>query len=256
MKNRSQTVSVVVIAHDHVQVLDRALSSVTWADEVIVLDRGSTDGTLEIAQRFTRKIHFHPSPHKQRLMMYGCELATSEWILYLEPHEWVEEMLKHEIDGILLNTPEAVTGYRIPMHLIFQNDHVRHGGSLPTHAVRLFRKNGVQILGDADDHSIRATGQVRTLDHAIATEPFRDIHEIFEAANFRASLGALRRLEAGQCAKGLKGVIGLLWAIKWTFIRQYFLGMGFMDGIRGLTFALAGAYEEFLIHAKFRALTT
>lgn len=258
MNYKSQTLTAVVITNNHADTIEATLDSVRWADEVIVLDRGSTDGTLEIAQRFTRNIQYHPAEDKARLMNDAFSLAKCDWILYLEPGEWVEEMLRHEIDGLLLNSDPAMAAYSIPRKLYFDQTCVQAGGRYPDRQIRMFRRGQGRALTLPQNNEIIAidAGEIVKLDRAIAIRPYRTLSDLFAGINERSTVAAYARLEQHGTPTGWDcHPWRPLMAFKWTALKTFWLQGGFRDGFLGITFALASSLEQYLTFAKLRMLS-
>ncbi|MGZ8940898.1 MAG: glycosyltransferase family 2 protein, partial [Limisphaerales bacterium] len=185
MNYKSQTLTAVVITFNHADTIEATLDSVRWADEVIVLDRGSTDGTLDIAQRFSKNIQYHPGENHATLLNDAFGLAKCDWILYLEPGEWVEEMLRHEIDGLLLNSDPAIAAYAIPRKLYFDQTCIQAGGHYPNRQVRMFRRGQGRALPIPKNNELIEidTGEIVKLDRAIAMRPNRTLSDLFASIN-------------------------------------------------------------------------
>ncbi len=112
MAHRSQTLSAVLITHNNAETLTACLESIRWVDELLAVDLGSIDGTLDILKRFLVTTHFHPSVDPVVHQQFLIDNATKEWVLAIEPNEIMPEMLRHEIDGALMNTG-SVNGFEI-----------------------------------------------------------------------------------------------------------------------------------------------
>ena len=167
MTYKSQTVSAVVITDNNASTLEQAPASLHWVDELIVFDRGSSDGTLTIARNHTNKVFFHPSHNLTLVRRDALSTAKSDWLLLVEPDEWVEEMLRHEIDGVMLNVPADVHRYKIPRHIKFQNQWFNTPvGDPNSHVLRLVRKKQWTI-GEDWEATLSVDGKVSKLDRPL-----------------------------------------------------------------------------------------
>lgn len=255
MTYKSQTVSAIVITDNNAATLERALSSLKWADELIIFDRGSTDGTLAIARGFTEKVFYHPSSNLTLLRRDAFAAAQCDWLFLIEPDEWVEEMLKHEIDGVMLNTPAHLNGYMIPRKLKFQNQWLDGAvGEEPERALRLVRKKQWEILDDWQA-TIKVGGDVGRLDRPLGYAPYPTVEALFSAMNTHSTLAAYHHLEQHGVRPSDQGVWTLAWETKWTLFTQYYLKGGFLKGYLGLVMSMANTLKVFLKFAKIRALT-
>ena len=246
MNSRSQTLSAVVVTSNHASAIERTLESLRWADELIVIDSGSTDGTLAIARRFTENIYFHPSENPAVHRQYGFALATGDWVLSLLPGEWVEETLRHEIDGVLLAVPEDVSGFKIPVKTYLMGQWLRYGGNYPRRQLRLFRKGHAPTQAES--------GQTAALVGAIGYEPFQSPDDIALLINRYSTEGAYRLVEAGDHSDWRVSLLNIMARSAWVFVYRYIGRLGFSDGFGGLVMALTQGTGTFLKYTKLRAL--
>lgn len=251
MSYRSQSISAVVLTKDSAKVLERCLESIKWVDEVVILDAGSVDNTLEIARRYTQKIYFHPAESLSTRRNFAFAMAKSEWVLSLDANEWVEEMLRHEIDGVLLNVQAGIEGYKIARRMLFQNQELadEDGGRV----LRLFKRSkGFAVTGPYP-HKVAVTGEdnVGKLDRKIGYEPFTNLEQWFDTVNENSTLAAYQALEAGKVASTV-GTMSLLFQTNWTLISGFMANSRY--GSNGLTLALAKTVEQYLTMNKIRAL--
>lgn len=251
---KSQTVGAVIVTHNNAATLERCLESVKWADEIVVVDHGSTDGTLDIARKFTNRIYFHPSPDTLVQANYGLSWLTTGWVMLVQPYEWVEEMLRHEIDGLMLNPSPDVSGYAIPIKLHFQTHWISKGGFYPERQVRLFRRGKGTLLDNANGLAVSIEGNPWQLDRALCSAPYTSYCQLFNDVNRRSIRAAYAAIEAGEVGILDRTVMNLLWQIKWVFVKRFFIQGGMADGFNGLAFVFAEAMATFLKQAKIRSI--
>lgn len=251
MNYRSQTVSAVLLTHNNASVLERALESLKWADEIVVVDRGSTDETLAIARRYTKHVFFHPSQDDYVLRRFALDKATRQWVLWLEPFEWVEEMLRHKIDGILLN-PGTDESFAIAVHPYWQGQRLPVP---PRQEIRLFRREQGAPLDHILFRGFQPTASITALDEAIGAEPFCNLCELTERMEDHAARGAYHLLESqGNQIRRLTGLMTLMFHPAWTWVRHALLKRGYTKGFTGLLIAYAESYRCFLKYARLRML--
>lgn len=256
MTYKSQTISAIVITENNAATLERALSSLHWVDELIVYDRGSADGTLAIARGFTEKVFYHPCQNLSVVRRDALSTAKCDWVLLIEPDEWVEEMLRHEIDGVMLNTPAHLNGYNIPRRLKFQNQWIKVPmGEESKRVLRLVRRTQWEIRDDWEA-SLKVGGDVGKLDRPLGYAPYPTVESLFSAINGLSTLAAYHYLESHGTANGAQSPMNLLVKTKLEAWRQFFLKGGLFKGITGQTIAMANTLQVFLKYAKVRALTT
>ncbi len=249
---RSQTVSAILITHNNESCLEPALESLKWSDEIIIIDQGSTDATLKIARKYTKNVFFHPSKDQALLRQYALKQAKKEWILFLEPYEWVEEMLRHKIDGVLLN-PNGTDGFTIPIHFYWQGSPVSQGG-MSKQEMRLIRRQKARVVDDIYFSGYELDGNSIALEKAIGSEPYQDFKTLASGCNNLSTRAAYRVLEAGGPYRFRKSSLNLLIRPLYTFFYRYIIRQGFFQGMTGLTLAYATSIQSFLKYAKFRSL--
>lgn len=255
MTYKSQTVSAIVITENNAATLERALSSLHWVDELIVFDRGSTDGTLAIARGFTDKVFFHPTGNLGILRRDALSTGKCDWLLLVEPDEWIEEMLRHEIDGVMLNTPAHLNGYTILRQLKFQNQWVSLPlGETPKRVLRLVRRTQWEVLDDWEA-SLKVGGDVGKLDRPLGYAPYNTVESLFSAINGLSTLAAYHYLERHGTSNGAQKPMNLILKTKLEGWNQFFMKGGLFKGITGQTLAMANTLAVFLKYAKIRALT-
>lgn len=243
------TLSVVIITKNESAAIQRCLDSVKWADELIVLDSGSTDDTVSICRRFTRHVVQTDwpgfGPQKNRALDY----ATGDWVLSLDADEWVTPELRDEI----LNTisrPNEITAFRIPRLSSFCGRFMRHSGWWPDYVVRLFRRGTARFSDDVVHEHVIAEGKTGTLQNPIMHETFVDLEELLSKMNSYSSLAAQDMHRGGRKVSLIDAVLRGGWA----FIRTYFFRGGFLDGREGFMLAVATAEGTYYRYAKLMLL--
>lgn len=244
------TLSIVLVTHNHQAVVSRCLSSLKGLGEIIVIDRGSTDGTLEVVRAYTEQVFYHPSEDFVLLANYGVKLAKGKWILYLEPDEWVEEALKQELERIVYKNSVSEEAFLLPCKFYFRQKWLRHGGMYPALKLRLFRKKHLDVMTPLQGKGSRRIGSVGQLDGAICQEPFQSLSQLFEDAQRQATEGVHAVLEAGQLDRDKVSSTTLFFKPLQAFLKRYLLQRGFQDGVLGLMLALSKSYQVFMREAK------
>jgi glycosyltransferase involved in cell wall biosynthesis len=228
--------SVVIIAKNEQRNIRRCLESVTWADELIVLDSGSTDETMAIAREYTSSVFSTDwqgyGIQKQRAL----ERATGDWVLNLDADESVDENLKNQIIHAM-HAGDA-DAYRIPIQMYFCGKPLRYSSS-PKRHVRLFRRKGACYSTDIVHEKIilPESAQKGQLGAPIIHHSFQDVSHALYKINLYSSYSAKIRMENGKRISMFRALLGS----GWMFVRCYFLQRGFMDGKEGFLFALFNA---------------
>lgn len=235
--------SVVIITKNEEANIRRCLSSVQWADEIIVLDSGSEDNTVAIAKEFTDKV-FETTwsewkgygVQKQRAL----EHTSGDWVLNLDADESVDNHLKSAIiEAIKSNKYDA---YRVPIRMCFYDKLLRYSSS-PKRHIRLFKRNGASYSKDIVHEKIllpKGT-KIGQFQAAIIHHGIRDISHLLYKINHYSSCSAKTRLDEKKQTNLFKTLCGTAW----MFFRSYILQRGFLDGKEGLLFAFFNAQGTF-----------
>mgnify|MGYP001149235142 CR=1 FL=1 len=239
------TLSVIVITKNEARHIGDCLDSVSFADEIIVVDSGSTDATREIAQAKGAKVHVTDDwpgfgPQKNRAL----DLATQEWVLSIDADERVTPELAEAIGRALAN-PSA-QAYKIARLSNFCGRWIRHSGWWPDHVLRLFKRGSARFTDAAVHESVQASGAVAVLDGHFLHYPYADLESMIAKVN-RYSTDAAAMMHARGKTTSVPGVLGHAF---WTFVRIYIIRRGFLDGREGVILAVTAAAGSFFRYSK------
>jgi glycosyltransferase involved in cell wall biosynthesis len=237
--------SVVVITLNEEERLRSCLESVTWADELIVVDAESQDKTVQIAREFTDHVLARPWPGFAAQKNFGLEHATGDWILSLDADEEVSRELRDEIQTVLAD-PAACDGYAVPRRNLFLGQWIRHGGVYPDWQLRLFRRGRGRFLERDVHESVQVDGRVGRLSGHLVHRSYRGVADFFDRANRYSSLAAAELVRGGARARARELVSRPLG----RFLSMYVVKFGFLDGRKGLLLAALYAYYVFMRTAK------
>lgn len=237
--------SVTVITWNEEERLRACLESVTWADEVVVVDAESTDKTIQVAREFTERIWIRPWPGFAVQKNFALEQARGEWVLSLDADERVTPELRREIEAVIARGGPA-DGYAIPRKNIFWGAWVRHGRLYPDYQRRLFRRGRGRFLERAVHESVEIQGSVGRLRAPLLHQSYRNLEEFLQRSNRYSTLAAEEWIRSGRSA----GLADLIFRPLGRFLSMYLLHLGFLDGWRGLLLAGLYAHYVFLRMAK------
>jgi glycosyltransferase involved in cell wall biosynthesis len=246
---RRPSVSVLLITLNEERLLERVLQSVAWADEIVVVDSGSTDRTEEIARRYTDRFFVRPYEGEGVQRLRSLELSTGEWILYVDGDEVVTPELRASIQRAVA-APRGKAGFRVRLHTRFLGTWLGTRGWRREWKVRLFeRSRGTFSPVPVHSGSV-VDGPVGTLKGALLHHPYRDLEHFVEKMNrysTRAAEDLYRRGHRGSGAGApARGVA--------RFLRDYLLGGDFLYGPPGLIRSSVIGYYTFLKYAKLHEL--
>jgi glycosyltransferase involved in cell wall biosynthesis len=232
-------ISVPIVALNEAANLRRTLASVAWVDEIVVLDSGSTDETLEIAREFNARIFVEPWRGYGPGVNSAIDKCTGDWILNLDADEEVTPELRAEIQSLLSASPKF-DAYMIPRLNLVIGRWMRHGGVYPDPKLRLFRRGTARLHEDTEPHATPKydgpTGQLKAhmLHHAY---PNLDVYLEHMARYSTASIPLM--LSKGKTSASLPAfVVNIFLNPLATFVYNYFLRLGFLDGREGFLFHL------------------
>ena len=239
------SLSVTVITHNEAHNIEACLRSVSFADQMVVLDSGSTDDTVQIARSLGAEVSVSPDwPGFGIQKNRALALATSDWVLSLDADERVTPELQVEILACLKAPTFDV--YSFPRLSSYCGQYMRHSGWYPDRVTRLFRRNAARFSDDLVHEKVIAQGQEGQLRSHLLHESFRNFEAVLDKANRYSTAGAQSLLNKGKTASVGKAVGHGLWA----FIRTYFLRLGFLDGRMGLVLAISNAEGTYYRYLK------
>jgi len=231
--------SVAIVAMNEAENLARTLASVPFADEIVLIDSGSTDATLEVAQRYNATIFHEPWKGYGPQVNSALAKCTQPWILNLDADEVVTPALAAEIQA-LLSTAPAFDGYTIPrLNLIFGR-WMRHGGLYPDRKLRLFRKGFAQLREDTEPHATpKPTGPTGRLHGDLLHYQYPTLPLYIEHMRRYAVASVPLMLRRGKTsADPFRFFANTVLNPLLTFVYNYVLRGGFLDGREGLLFHL------------------
>ena len=246
-------ISVPIVACNEAANLRRTLASVAWVDEIVVVDSGSTDESLEIAREFNARVFVEPWKGYGPQVNSAIDKCTGDWILNLDADEVVPPNLREEIQTLLslqddpdLSDLEGVVpepefdAYWIPRLNLVIGRWMWHGGLYPDHKLRLFRRGTARLREDTEPHATPKwdgpTGRLKShmLHYAYSN---LDVYLEHMVRYSRASIPLV--LSKGKTSSGLPAfVMNTFLNPAATFIYNYFLRLGFLDGREGFLFHL------------------
>ncbi len=243
-------VSAVVITRNEERNIRRCLGSLAWVNEIIVIDSGSTDRTLELARDCGAAVYSFAWKGYGPAKREGVARATGEWILSLDADEEVSAELREEIRAALADGGGA-DGFLLPRRTLFLGRWLKHSGWYPDHVLRLFRRE----KGNFDEATVHerayVDGPVMRLRHDLLHYSYPTLESYFDKFNRYTSMAALAAHKRGRRA----GVAHILIHPPACFVKQYMFKLGFLDGLQGLLVCTLSACHVMVKYAKLWALS-
>ena len=242
--------SVIIITKNEAANIRACLESVAWSDEIIVVDSGSSDATVEICKGFGARVYVHDWPgfgaQKNRALGY----ATHDWVFSIDADERVTLELRAAIEAVLRDEPDTCAAYRISRLSSYCGRFMRHSGWYPDRIVRLFKRDTARFSDDLVHEKLQVEGQIGQLDGELLHYAFTDAEEVLQKVNHYSSAGAAMMQRHGRQATLTGAVLRGLW----SFIRTYFLRAGFLDGREGFMLAISNAEGTYYRYIKLMLL--
>lgn len=240
------SLAVVLITRDAAHLLPRTLSAVSWADSILVVDAGSTDGTRELAEKLGARVVLQPDwkgyGHQKS---YALSLAEGEWILVLDADEVVDPELASEIRRVTATRGE-VCGYSILRVNFFGSDRVRFGHSRPSYVERLFQKGKGRISDHRVHERVLIDGPVERLNGELRHYTSESIAHRVRKNDEYATVAAEDWFREGKRAS----LVQLLFVGPLSLFRDLIIKGGVLEGKSGVVLATLGAFYSFSKHAK------
>ena len=243
-------ITATIITLNEERNIARAVESLRCCDEILILDSGSVDRTVELAEKLGTRVIEAGWRGFAGQKNWAAEQAAHDWILSLDADEAVSEALEAEIWNLKKNGPQQ-DAYTMPRLARYLGRWILHCGWYPDRKIRLYDRRKAKWMGDFVHESVHVNGRVGHLDGNILHFTCDSLSEHMKTLERYTTLAA-QELAAGKQPIGWGR---LILDPPWTFLRTYFLQLGFMDGTEGLIIAYMAAFYTFLKYAKARNMS-
>ncbi|WP_035589749.1 glycosyltransferase family 2 protein [Hippea jasoniae] len=235
-----------IITYNEEHSIERTLKSVSFCDEIVVVDSGSSDNTLEIVSRYTDKFFVQEWMGYGKQKNFAISKLSTDWVLSVDADEVVTEALKEEIIKTL-KSPQS-DAYAINIQLIFLGKPLRFGGNYPDYHVRLFKKGRYWFREDSVHEGIEAPA--KRLKNTMLHYSYDSIEDYFEKFNRYTSLAA-EQLFKNNKRVSKAFVFGRFFA---ECFKRFVLKAAFLDGYEGSLFAFFSCFYSMVKYAKLKEL--
>lgn len=243
-------ISATIITLNEERNLPRAIESLRCADEIVVVDNGSIDRTVEIAHKFGARVIETEWRGYAAQKNFAAEQAAHPWILSLDADEALSESLEADIWLLKKNGPRY-DAYTMPRMAQYLGKWILHSGWYPDRKIRLYHREKARWVGEYVHESVVAEGTVGDLDSALLHYTCSSISEHLKTMDRYTTLAAEELVARGKRISTWR----LLADPPWTFFRTYFLQRGFLDGQEGMAIAYMAGMYNFLKYAKARNMS-
>jgi glycosyltransferase involved in cell wall biosynthesis len=238
-------ISIYIIAFNEAAKIAQTIESVRWADEIVVIDSHSTDGTIQIAESLGARVVQVDFVGFGALRNSALDACSHEWVFSLDSDERCTQAARDEIVQII-NNPDALDAYFVPRRNFFMGRWIKYSGWYPNYRQpQLFRKDKMSYsLDKVHEQYVLHDAKVGYLKHAIWQLPFKNFEETLNKANRYSTLGATKmRIQNPTMGKALGHGI-------WSFLKHYVFKLGFLDGWAGFVIAFGNFEGTFYRYAK------
>ena len=220
------------------------LDALAFCDERVVVDGGSADETVQLAQGKGARVVPHPFEGFGAQKGFALSLATGDWVLSVDADERVPEALAREIRAAIESG--AADGYELPRRSSFCGRLMDHSGWAPDPVLRLFRRDKASFTSDLVHERVVCSGRVARLNEPLMHTPVRRLEDALSRMDRYSTAGAEQLLAEGRRVSFMSGIVHGLW----TFLRTYVLQAGFLDGREGFLLAVANAEGTYYRYMK------
>jgi glycosyltransferase involved in cell wall biosynthesis len=241
------SISVYIIAYNEAEKIRDCINSVLWADEIILVDSHSTDGTTEIAKELGAKVIHIIFNGYGDLRNQALKHCTGDWIFSLDSDERCTQEVMDEIINLVDNAPFDI--YRVPRKNFFMGRWIKHSGWYPNfRQPQLFRngKMGYTLEPVHEGYISHSDKEIGVIKNNIWQFPFRNTEEVIHKTNRYSTLGAKKLQEKGTTSSVFKAFLHGLW----SFIKHYIFKLGFLDGGPGFVIAFGNFEGTFYRYIK------
>jgi glycosyltransferase involved in cell wall biosynthesis len=244
-----QSLSAVIITKNEEKRIAATVKALQWCNEIVVVDSGSTDNTVDICKQLGCVVYHHAFENYGKQKNYAVSLAKNNWVLVVDADEIITAELAEEIKQILNSDAVPYHGYKIKISLVFLGRLLRFGGEYNMNHLRFFNKQHGQYNSDDVHEDVVIDGKSPVLKNRMLHYSYENLHDYFEKFNQYTSLAA-------EKMKGKKPKSKLYLFLKFplTFLQTYFLKGLIFDGYPGFMWAMLGSFYPLVKYAKHREI--
>jgi glycosyltransferase involved in cell wall biosynthesis len=243
-------ITATIITLNEERNIARAIESLRCCDEILILDSGSVDRTVELAQNLGTRVFEAGWRGFAGQKNWAAEQAANDWILSLDADEALSEALEAEIWNLKKSGPQY-DAYTMPRLANYLGAWIYHSGWYPDRKIRLYDRRKATWVGDFVHESVVCHSRVGHLESNILHFTCESLAEHVKTMDHYTTLAA-QELAARQIKVPLTR---LIFDPGWTFLKTYFVQLGFLDGLEGLIIAHMAAFYTFLKYAKARNMS-
>jgi glycosyltransferase involved in cell wall biosynthesis len=254
VKNRPEIdvpkVSAVIITYNEEVIISETLSRLWWCDEIVIIDSGSTDKTVELCKSFGCSVFHHAIDGFGKQKIYGVSKAKNDWILCIDADELLSEPLIEEIQKELSKNEKSFAAFEIPLNLVFMNRVFRYGKENYSPKIRLFNKYRGNWDGAMVHETVIVKGPVKKLKNKIFHYSYTSYSQFLKKIDLYSGLSAKKLL----AKKTKKSRFVIILGLPFNFFKYYVIDRNFLNGYQGFAWAALNALYHFVKYLKLEEL--
>ena len=240
-------ISVAIICFNEEKKIERCLQSVSWADEIVILDSHSTDQTVAICKKFTDKVLVHDFDGHIQQKNRVLEHCENDWVFSIDADEVVTDKLKTEIQALKKELELTdISGFFVNRKIKYLGKWIKHSNWYPDYKLRLFRKSKAKWGGVNPHDQIILDGKDSRLSSELEHYSYDSVSDHLRTVDNFTSIISKEYYKKGKRAS----IINLTLRPIYGFTKSYFIKRGFLEGKRGLIIAIIDSYYVFLKFVK------
>ena len=243
-------ISCVIITLNEEDNIRKCLQSVSWCDEIVLVDSGSTDNTIEIAKGFGAKIFTKELNGFGEQKRYAVSLASNDWIFSIDADEVVTDDLRESIIKRLNSSEALPAGFSVQRRLCFLEREFKYGKEGNEFLVRLFNRQRGNFTSAKVHEGVELNGESVKLESVLLHNSYKTLHQYFQKFNNYTTRAANELYEKGK----KKNVVLVYLLFPFYFLKNYFINRNFLNGVQGLMWAFLSSCYPLVKYAKLQDL--
>lgn len=243
------SLSIIIITKNSAETIEKCLTSVQWANEIIILDSGSTDETVSICRKYTNHVIETDWPGFGPQKNRALEKATGDWVFSIDSDEWVTDELRNEITQTLQHATKNI--FILPRRNQYCGKWICHGDVGKDSVIRLFKRGTARFSDDIVHEKLLTDQQpLGKLKSPLMHNSYASVDALIQRFNHYTTLSGQTRFTRGKKTSLTRAIFAGFWA----FLRSYFFRFGILDGKMGFIVAISSAESSYYRHVKLLEL--
>ena len=245
-------VSAVIITYNEELIISETLSRLWWCDEILIIDSGSTDRTIEICKEYGCAIYAQAIDGFGQQKLFGVSKAKNDWILCIDADELLSEALVAELQHELSKKDLSFAAFEIPLNLVFMNKIFRYGKETNAFKIRLFNRNKGNWDGAVVHETVVVKGSIKQLKNKIFHYSYNSYSQFLKKIDLYSSLSAQKL----ATKKSQKNKVIIVLGLPFNFFKYYFVDGNFLNGYQGFSWSVLNSLYHFIKYLKLDELKT